>query len=144
MRLILPCWLLLSAMLCLVQSSGRAEAAGATAEIVIRERNFSPPVLTLPLREPVTLVIRNEDNDLHAFVPLLLLQSTNVQVSGNGAPEFNETGFARILIPPHGRAELTFRPKVAGQFFYICDLPGHQMRAQINVDASLDGHPQHR
>ena len=104
-----------------------------TFEITVNARTFNPPVLSLPLKEPVTLIIKNEDSELHAFVPLLFLQGANVQVTGNGAPEFNETGLARVLIPPHGRAELRFIPKLAGTFFYICDLPGHQMRAQIIV-----------
>jgi uncharacterized cupredoxin-like copper-binding protein len=110
-------------------------------EIIIRERSFNPSVLRLTLHEPVTLVIRNEDDDLHAFVPLLLFQGINVQVRGNGAPEFNETGFARVLIPSHGRAELSFRPREPGQFFYICDLPGHQMRGEIVVAAASDTEP---
>jgi FtsP/CotA-like multicopper oxidase with cupredoxin domain len=104
-----------------------------TFEITINSRTFNPPVLSLPLQAPVTLIIKNQDGEIHAFVPLLFLQGANVQVTGNGAPEFNETGLARVLIPPHGRAELRFTPKLAGKFFYICDLPGHQMRAQIIV-----------
>jgi len=109
------------------------EAPSASIEIIASKRAFSPETLTLLRGEPVALVIRNEDEDLHAFVPLLFLQHTNVQVSGNGAPEFNETGFVRVLIPPHGRVELRFTPKTAGTFHYICDLPGHDMRAQIVV-----------
>jgi uncharacterized cupredoxin-like copper-binding protein len=108
-------------------------APSVSVEIVASKRAFTPESLTLPQGEPATLVIRNEDEDLHAFVPLLLLQRTNVQVSGNGAPEFNEAGFVRVLIPPHGRVELRFTPKAAGTFHYICDLPGHSMRAQIVV-----------
>ena len=110
-----------------------ADAPSAAIEIVASKRAFTPETLTLPQGEPATLVIRNDDEDLHSFVPLLLLQRTNVQVSGNGAPEFNETGFVRVLIPPHGRVELRFTPKAAGTFHYICDLPGHSMRAQIVV-----------
>ncbi len=113
--------------------SSAAEAPRTAAEIVASKRAFSPEVVTLRRGEPATLIIRNEDEDLHAFVPLLLFQRTNVQVAGNGAPEFNETGFVRVLVPPHGRAELRFIPKTAGTFFYICDLPGHNMRAQIVV-----------
>jgi uncharacterized cupredoxin-like copper-binding protein len=128
----------------LVRAVAPATPPAPSAEIVINERTFSPAVLTLPLHEPVTLIIRNEDSDLHAFVPLLLFQATNVQVRGNGAPEFNETGFARVLIPPHGRAELSFRPRTPGHFFYICDLPGHEMRAQIVVAAASDTGPQPR
>jgi hypothetical protein len=85
------------------------------------------------MRRPVALVIENEDVELHAFVPLLLFQGINVQVTGNGAPEFNETGLARVLIPPKGHAEIRFIPPAAGHFFYICDLPGHQMRGEIIV-----------
>jgi len=117
----------------LVSPSNAAEAPRNAVEIVASKRAFAPEVVTLRLGEPATLIIRNEDEDLHAFVPLLLFQRTNVQVAGNGAPEFNETGFVRVLVPPHGRAELRFTPKTAGTFFYICDLPGHNMRAQIVV-----------
>ena len=67
-------------------------------------------------------------------MPLLLFQRTNVQVSGNGAPEFNEAGFVRVLIPPRGKAELRFIPRTSGTFVYICDLPGHNMRAAIIVE----------
>ncbi|HZC68147.1 MAG TPA: cupredoxin domain-containing protein [Nitrospirales bacterium] len=109
------------------------EASSVSVEIVASKRAFTPETLILLKGEPATLVIRNDDEDLHAFVPLLLLQRTNVQVSGNGAPEFNEAGFVRVLIPPHGRVELRFTPKTAGTFHYICDLPGHSMRAQIVV-----------
>jgi len=110
-----------------------ADRAPGAVEIVASKRAFSPEVVTLKLGKPATLVIRNEDEDLHAFVPLLLFQGTNVQVRGNGSPEFNETGFARVLIPPRGRAELRFTPKTSGTFSYICDLPGHNMRAKIIV-----------
>lgn len=110
-----------------------AASSSNTVEIVISKRAFSPAVTILGVAEPVTLVFRNDDEDLHAFVPLLLFQNVNVQVSGNGAPQFNETGFARVLIPPRGRAELRFTPKNAGAFSYICDLPGHLMRGEIIV-----------
>ncbi|HEV8243344.1 MAG TPA: cupredoxin domain-containing protein [Nitrospirales bacterium] len=113
--------------------SSAAEAPGTAAEIVASKRAFAPEVVTLRLDAPATLIIRNEDEDLHAFVPLLLFQRTNVQVAGNGAPEFNETGFVRVLVPPRGRAELRFTPRTAGTFFYFCDLPGHNMRALIVV-----------
>ena len=110
-----------------------AAAPAAPVEIVASKRAFTPETLTVQQGRPVTLVIRNDDEDLHAFVPLLLLEHTNVQLSGNGAPEFNEAGFVRVLIPPRGRVELRFTPKTAGTFHYMCDLPGHSMRAQIVV-----------
>jgi len=115
------------------QAAVAADATPGAVEIIAHKRTFTPQTLTLKLGRPATLIVRNEDEDLHAFVPLLLFQRTNVQVRGNGAPEFNETGFARVLIPPHGKTELRFIPKTPGTFSYICDLPGHNMRAEIIV-----------
>jgi len=110
-----------------------ADSSVPVVKISARARTFIPEVVFLKMRRPVALVIENEDVELHAFVPLLLFQGINVQVTGNGAPEFNETGLARVLIPPKGHAEIRFTPPAAGHFFYICDLPGHQMRGEIIV-----------
>jgi uncharacterized cupredoxin-like copper-binding protein len=110
-------------------------AIPATHEIVASKRAFTPPLLSLPAGQPVTLIVRNEDEELHAFVPLLLFKGLNVQLTGNGAPEFNETGFARVLIPPHGRAEIRTTLNTPGTYSYLCDLPGHNMRGVIVVQA---------
>jgi len=111
-----------------------ADALPNAVEIIASKRTFTPETITVKIGRPAALIIRNEDEDLHAFVPLLLFQRTNVQVSGNGAPEFNEAGFVRVLIPPRGKAELRFIPRTSGTFVYICDLPGHNMRAVIIVE----------
>ena len=130
---ILRAALLGACLLGLLDSPANAKPAAPESEIVIRERTFIPAVISLTKDELVTLIIKNEDHDLHAFVPLLLFQGLNVMVTGNGAPEFNEAGFARVLIPPRGQAEIRFRPVTSGRFFYICDLPGHNMRGEIIV-----------
>ncbi len=116
-------------------NASAADSSVPVVKISARERALIPGVVFLKMGRPVALVIENEDVELHAFVPLLLFQGLNVQVTGNGAPEFNETGLARILIPPKGHAQIRFTPPAAGRFFYICDLPGHQMRGEIIVTA---------
>ncbi len=108
-------------------------ATPASYEIIASKRAFTPSLLSLDAGRLVSLIVRNEDEDLHAFVPLLLFQGINVQVTGNGAPEFNDTGFARVLIPPHGKAEIRFTPNTPGTYSYFCDLPGHLMRGEIVV-----------
>ena len=136
MRLqILAAALLSLCMLVSFASDIDADASIPVVKISARARTFIPEVVFLKMRRPVALVIENEDVELHAFVPLLLFQGLNVQVTGNGAPEFNEAGLARVLIPPKGHAEIRFTPPAAGHFFYICDLPGHHMRAEIIVTA---------
>jgi plastocyanin len=102
--------------------------------ITIKGRQFHPPLVTLRVGEPATLVLENRDTELHSFVPQDLLRGVNLNVGGNGAPEFGEEGFKRVIIPPEGRAEIRFTPLRPGEFGYICDMPGHQMRAQIVVE----------
>jgi uncharacterized cupredoxin-like copper-binding protein len=137
MRLqILPAAALLG--VCLFSYLDIAETADSSVPMVkisASARTFIPEVVFLKMGRPVALVIENQDVELHAFVPLLLFQGTNVQVTGNGAPEFNEAGLARVLVPPKGHTKIKFTPPAAGHFFYICDLPGHQMRGEIIVTA---------
>lgn len=100
----------------------------------IENRRFVPHVVNLRVGQRVRLILKNEDVELHAFVPANLLVRTNVQVSGNGAPQFGKEGFSRVLIPSGGQVELVFTSKEAGSFPFFCDLPGHIMNGTIVVD----------
>jgi plastocyanin len=83
--------------------------------------------------KPARLVFRNLDSELHAVVPKQFLSGVTVSVSGNGAPEFDEDGFKRVIIPSDGQVEIRFTPKRTGIYHYVCDMPGHEMRARIEV-----------
>ena len=100
----------------------------------IENRRFVPHVVNLRVGQRVRLTFKNEDVELHAFVPAGLLVRTNVQVSGDGAPQFGKEGFRRVLIPSGGQVELVFTSKEAGSFPFFCDLPGHIMNGTIVVD----------
>ena len=102
--------------------------------IRIERRRFIPHVVHLRVGQQVRLILKNEDVELHAFVPTNLLVRTNVQVSGDGAPQFGKDGLRRVLIPSDGQAELVFVSKEAGSFPFFCDLPGHIMNGTIVVD----------
>ena len=104
----------------------------------IESRRFIPHVVNLRAGQQVRLILKNEDVELHAFVPVNLLVRTNVQVSGNGAPQFGKDGFRRVLIPSDGQVELVFTSKEAGAFPFFCDLPGHIMNGTIVVDGRMD------
>ncbi len=114
-----------------VQALGHEDTA---ITIHIENRRFIPHVVRLRVGQQVRLILKNEDVDLHAFVPTNLLVRTNVQVSGDGAPQFGKDGFRRVLIPSNGQAELLFVSKEAGSFPFFCDLPGHVMNGTIVVD----------
>jgi uncharacterized cupredoxin-like copper-binding protein len=100
----------------------------------ISSRVFIPHRAILHHGHPTVLVVRNHDSELHAFVPSELFAGVNLNVTGNGAPEFGPEGFKRAIIPPDGSVEIHFTPEQAGEFSYICDMPGHQMAAMIVVE----------
>lgn len=102
--------------------------------IHIRGRAFIPATVRIHAGRQTRLVFQNQDAELHAFVPGNLFNGVNLNISGNGAPEFGEQGFRRVIIPGDGRAELRFVLQQPGRYPYICDMPGHEMRATIIVE----------
>jgi plastocyanin len=117
-------------------SATRAPSDTAPEEriiITMRARQFEPSTVTLRAGRKTALVLENLDAELHAFVPGDLFKGVNLNVSGNGAPEFGPEGFKRVIIPSLGQAEIRFVPEQPGQFPYRCDMPGHEMRATIIV-----------
>jgi plastocyanin len=113
------------------QSSQPSEPGSAVIEI--RARQFTPERLELKQGQKTQLIVHNHDAELHAFVPGELLKGVNLNVGGNGAPEFGDQGLKRVIIPPEGRTEISFTPELTGEFSYICDMPGHVMKATIVV-----------
>ena len=71
----------------------------------IQNRRFLPQMIHLRVGQPTRLILLNDDAELHAFVPTDLLAQTNVQVGGNGAPQFDDHGFRRVLVPSSGQVE---------------------------------------
>jgi plastocyanin len=122
-------------------SEPNIDADAIRVNVTIKARQFRPSPISLPVGRPVMLVFHNEDVELHAFVPTRFLEGVPVHVDGNGAPQFGEKGFERVLIPSGGREEIHFVPTVVGEFEYRCDLPGHQMVGKIVVeDQQTDQH----
>jgi hypothetical protein len=63
-----------------------------------------------------------------------LFFGVDLNVVGNGAPEFGPDGLKRVIIPPEGLVEFHFTPTRTGTFSYLCDMPGHDMKAVIVVE----------
>ena len=135
-------WVVLGGLL-IGLSTGMAAAAPTLApgspepdeEIIvkIRARQFEPSTVVLHAGRKTRLVFHNQDVELHAFVPVGLFQGTHLNISGNGAPEFTEEGFKRVIIPSEGHAEFRFVPDRPGSYPFFCDMPGHDMKATIQV-----------
>lgn len=122
-------------------SAGVLAAPGYTGkeviELIVRihHRQFIPDVFHLTAGQSTRLTLINEDAELHAFVPMDLFVNMNVQVGGNGAPQFDKEGFRRVLIPSGGHVILAFIPKIIGSYSFFCDLPGHIMNGTILVES---------
>ena len=99
----------------------------------IHSRSFDPSTVTLRAGQKTKLVFQNHDVELHAFVPVGLFVGMNLNITGNGAPEFGAEGFKRVIIPSEGRAEIRFVPERPGVYPFSCDMPGHEMKATIMV-----------
>jgi uncharacterized cupredoxin-like copper-binding protein len=105
-------------------------------EVIVRMqgRKFIPSTVRVHAGQQTKLVLQNQDVELHAFVPGTLFNGISLNVSGNGAPEFGEQGFRKVIIPGEGVAELRFVLREPGRYPFICDMPGHEMRATIVVE----------
>ena len=111
---------------------GEIDAESITVEI--RGRAFIPDRVILHRGRKTALRFHNQDAELHAVVAKELFLGSNLNVSGNGAPEFGPHGLTRVIIPPDGLAEIQFTPAGAGIFPYRCDMPGHDMQAMLVVE----------
>jgi uncharacterized cupredoxin-like copper-binding protein len=104
-----------------------------TVTIEMQSRRFIPSEVHLPAGRRIKLVLVNHDSELHAFVPQTLFAGVNMNVTGNGFPEFTGAGFRRLIVPPDGHAEIGFVPERAGEYPFLCDMPGHDMKGMILV-----------
>lgn len=106
-----------------------------TKEVIvnIKTREFQPETISFRSGEKIRLILRNQDVELHAFVPISLFQNATLNLSGNGAPQFGTKGLLRVLLPSQGQTEILFIPQRPGIYPFFCDLPGHNMKGRVVV-----------
>jgi plastocyanin len=113
-----------------------ASDLGPEEEVLVRihGRAFMPSTVLVHAGRKTKLVFQNQDAELHAFVPGTLFYGISLNVGGNGAPEFGDQGFRKVIIPGEGLVELRFVLEQPGNYPFICDMPGHEMRATLVVE----------
>ena len=111
-----------------------AEIELESITVDIRGRMFIPNHVLLHYDRQTALRFRNHDTELHTVVAKELFFGVDLNVGGNGAPEFGPDGLKRVIIPPDGLIEIQFSPTRTGTFSYLCDMPGHDMKAVITVE----------
>ena len=111
-----------------------AETEVESFSVEIRSRVFIPQQIHLHHSRKTVLRFRNHDTELHTVVAKEVFLSDDLTLSGNGAPEFGPEGLKKVIIPPEGLIEFQFTPARTGTFSYLCDMPGHDMKAVITVE----------
>ena len=115
-----------------IASSTELDMESVTVDI--RSRMFIPQQIHLLKGRKTVLRFRNHDTELHTIVAKELFLSDDLNLGGNGAPEFGSEGLKKVIIPPEGLIEFQFTPARTGAFSYLCDMPGHNMQAVIVVE----------
>jgi plastocyanin len=105
-----------------------------TVTVEIRSRIFIPQHVHLHHDRKTVLRFLNHDTELHTVVAKELFFGVDFDLSGNGAQEYGPDGLKRVIIPPEGLIEFRFTPARTGTFSYLCDMPGHNMKALITVE----------
>ncbi len=113
-----------------------ANDPGLEEEVLVRihGRTFMPATVLVHAGQKTKLVFQNHDAALHTFVPGTLFNGISLNVGGNGAPEFGDQGFRKVIIPGEGIVELRFVLEQPGRYPFICDMPGHEMHATLVVE----------
>ena len=110
------------------------EIEAETVSVEIRSRMFIPQHVHLHHDRKTVLRFRNHDTELHTVAAKEFFFGVDFDMGGNGAPEFGPDGLKRVIIPPEGLTEFRFTPARTGTFSYLCDMPGHDMKAVIVVE----------
>lgn len=121
-------------MLALPMNAFPAETDVESVTVEIRSRLFIPQQIPLHNGRKTVLRFRNHDTELHTVVAKELFLSDDLNLGGNGAPEFGPEGLKKVIIPPEGLIEFQFTPARVGTFPYLCDMPGHNMQGMIVVE----------
>ena len=110
------------------------EIEGETVTVEIRSRMFIPQQVHLHHDRKTVLRFLNHDTELHTVAAKEFFFGVDFDMGGNGAPEFGPDGLKRVIIPPEGLTEFRFTPARTGTFSYLCDMPGHDMKAVIVIE----------
>ncbi len=111
-----------------------AEAEVESVTVEIRSRIFIPQQVHLHHDRNTVLRFRNHDTELHTVAAKEFFFGVDFDMGGNGAPEYGPDGLKRVIIPSEGLTEFRFTPARTGTFSYLCDMPGHDMKAVIVIE----------
>ena len=115
--------LVLAAALAFPLASGCGAGSSAHRTIEIRYSHFAPDVIEVPMGEPVTITLRNEDPIDHEWI----VGAENVhERHRTGTEPLHASIPTEVTIPALSTRETTITFDTPGEYAYICHLPRHE------------------
>ena len=119
-----------------LSGSGCGGTASADETIAIHFSSFQPGTITVPAGVPVTITLRNDDPIEHEWI----VGAPDVHSRHRtGTEPFHAGVPTEVTIPALSTrtTELTF--DTAGEFEFICHLPGHEEYGMVGTLIVTDG-----
>jgi uncharacterized cupredoxin-like copper-binding protein len=113
-----------------VQGPGRSPDAPQRIEITIHFSHYSPDVVSVPLGVPVTFVLRNDDPIDHEWI---VGDAAVHERHRTGTEPVHASRPTEVSIPAGSLRVTTVTFPVAGEWLFICHLPGHEAYGMVGT-----------
>lgn len=117
-----------AALALLVSACGNGHSDAMT--VAIRYSHFEPDAITVPAGTPVTITLQNDDPIAHEWIvgPPEMHQRHRV-----GTEPFHGERPTEVTIPALSTRVTTVTFEQAGEYAYICHLPGHEAYGMVGT-----------
>jgi len=117
-------------------SCGGGADASAEATIAIHFSHFVPEEVTVPAGVPVTITLRNDDPIEHEWI----VGPPDVhERHRTGTEPYHDQIPTEVTIPALDSRTTTLTFERAGEYQYICHLPGHEAYGMVGTIHVVEG-----
>ena len=109
---------------------GGGAAAGDRPAIAIRYSRFVPDEMTIRAGVPVTIDLRNDDPIEHEWI---VGTEASHEAHRTGTEPYHDTRPTEVTIPALSTRTTTVVFEQAGEYRYICHLPGHEAYGMVGT-----------
>ena len=123
-------------LLALLASACGGGADASETTIAIHYSGFVPESVTVPAGEPVTITLRNDDPIEHEWIvgPRAVHERHRT-----GTEPFHDQVPTEVTIPALSTRTTTLTFENAGEYLYVCHLPGHEAYGMVGTIRVIEG-----
>jgi uncharacterized cupredoxin-like copper-binding protein len=112
------------------------EAAPAEATVPIHFSHFETPELTVAVGEPITVTLRNDDPIEHEWI---VGDEAAHERHRTGTEPVHDTRPTEVTVPAFSTRVTTVTFEEAGDYLYVCHLPGHEQYGMVGTLHVVEG-----